>query len=323
MHRAPSCVAAISAALIAASGPANAAPPEVQAVQVGAETVRYLQGVPTLDLHKARGAVQISPLPLDHGSMAFSVAVWNEGDAAVTIDVTNFAATSAGKDVGVFTVKELIGKAKNRAMWGQIGLAMAGGLAAAAAASQRDTYRGTLHTPYGSYYSSYSAPSAFGQVQAMAITAGTGVGIAAIQSRLDETRAALGNDVVQLSTVDPMQSYGGKIVLHKIKDAKLPQRVDLTVTWNGETYPFAFRLAKEGTPAPAFVVEAAEVVQGEAAHATKAQAEAAVGAPAAALLAEPAPANTATPAPVPTPVPAPTSTPEAVPVASVSASPAP
>ncbi len=274
MHRALYRAAALAATLAAAPTPANAAPPEVQAVQVGAETVRYLQGVPTLDLHKAKGAVQISPLPLDHGSMAFAVAVWNEADAPVTIDVTNFAATSAGKDVGVFTVKELVGKAKNRAMWGQIGLAMAGGLAAAAAASQRDTYNGTLRTPHGNYYSSFSAPSAFGQVQAMAITAGTGVGIAAIQSRLDQTRAALGNDVVQLSTVDPMQSYGGKIVLHKIKDAKLPQRVDLTVTWNGETYPFAFQLAKEGTPAPVFVAEAAKSVQAEGAQAGKGEAPA-------------------------------------------------
>lgn len=257
MHRALFC-AALSACAVAPI-PASAAPPEVQAVQVGSETVRYAQGVPTLDLHKEKGAVQVSPLPLDHGSLAFSVAVWNESDAPANIDVTNFTATSAGKDVGVFTVKELVGKAKNRAMWGQIGLAMAGGLAAAAAASQRDTYSSAFHTPHGSYYSSYSAPSAIGQIQAMAITAGTGVGIAAIQSRLDQTRAALGNDVVQLSTVDPMQSYAGKIVLHKIAGAKLPQRVDLKVTWNGETYPFAFQLAKDGTPAPVFVAMKEEV----------------------------------------------------------------
>lgn len=241
------------------SATAFAKPPVVQAVQVGDESVRYLQGVPTLDLRKAKGAVQITPLAMDHGSLAFSVAVLNAGDTPANIDVTNFAATSAGQAVGVFTVLQLVSKAQNRAMWGQIGLALAGGISAAAAASQRDTYSSTLSTPRGFYRSTFSAPSSYGQVQAMAISAGTGIGIAAIQNRLDETRAELGNEVVQLSTVDPDRSYAGRIVLHKIKTKSLPHRVDLVVTWNGEEYPFAFQLAKEGTPSPQFVTRPVEV----------------------------------------------------------------
>lgn len=55
-----------------------------------------------------------------------------------------------------------------------------------------------------------------------------------------------------MSTIDPGQSYVGKIVVRKIKNAKLPQRVTITVNWNGEQYPFAFQLAKAGTLAPEF-----------------------------------------------------------------------
>lgn len=240
-------------AMVSISTGAHAKPLAVQPVQVGAETVRYQQGVPTVDLKQSAGAVQIRPLPLDHGSLAFAVAVFNGGSQPALIDTTNFDVQTEGQDVAVFTADDLIRKAQNRAMWSQIGLAALGATASVAAASQRNTYRSTLHTPYGSYRSYYSAPSAAGQIQALAITAGTGYGLAAIQNNLDRTREALGNEVVQTSTVDPGQTYAGKIVLQKIKKRKLPQRVTITVHWNGERYPFAFQLAKHGTPAPVFV----------------------------------------------------------------------
>lgn len=72
--------------------PALAKPAVVQALQVGEETVRYQQGIATLDLHKARGAVQITPLPMDHGSLAFTLAVLNSGDAPPNFDITNVTA---------------------------------------------------------------------------------------------------------------------------------------------------------------------------------------------------------------------------------------
>lgn len=239
-------------ACVSLAVPAHAAPPEVQPVQVGYETVRYQQGVPTLDLPQRWGSVQVRPLPMDHGSLAFAVAVYNGGRDPEVIDIGNFHAESAGQSLEVFSVDQLKGKAKRRAVWSKVGLALLGGVAAAAAASQRDTYRSTWHTPYGTYRGYYSAPSTAGQIQATAIGVGTGVGLARIQENLDRTRAALGNEVVQATTVDPGHSYAGKIVLGKIKEADLPQRVDLTVSWNGEVYPFAFQLAKAGTPAPVF-----------------------------------------------------------------------
>ena len=240
------------ATLVAVPSAALAAPPVVQPVQIGAETVRFTQGVPTVELQLQNGAVQIRPLPMERGSIAFSVAVFNGGTGSANIDIANFDVATGDRRLAVFSVDDLIRKAKNRAMWSQIGLALAGGIAAAGAASQRDTYTSTFYTPRATYHSVYSAPSAWGQVQAAAITAGTAYGVVAIQNQLDRTREALGNEVVQLSTVDPGQSYAGKIVVEKIRGARLPQRVTVTVDWNGERYPFAFQLAKAGTPQPVF-----------------------------------------------------------------------
>lgn len=226
--------------------------PVLHPVQVGAETLRYDRGVPTLDLQMRQGSVQIRPLPMDHGSLAFSVAVFNAGSAPANFGIENVSVRAGEKSLSVLSVDQLIGKAKNRARWKQIGVAMLGGLAAGAAASQRDTYYGSLHTPHGSYFSTYSAPSAIGQIQATAIAAGTGYSIAAIQGNLDRTREALGESVIQTSTLDPGQSYAGKIVIQKIAAGRQPERVSLLVNWNGEQYPFAFQLARAGTATPVF-----------------------------------------------------------------------
>jgi len=218
------------------------------------ETIRYFQGVPTLDLQREHGAVQITPLPMDHGGYAFTVAVLNKGPSSANIDVTNVDVESGGARYTVLSRSDLEHKAKSRAMWSSIALAAAGGLAAAAAASATDTYRATTYTPHGTYRTIIQTPSAAGQLAAAGAIAGTGAGIYAIQNQLDRTREALGATTVQMTTVDPQDSYAGRIVLPKIKATALPQRINIVVKWNGETYPFGFQLSKKGTPQPVFDV---------------------------------------------------------------------
>lgn len=241
----------------------------IQPVQMAEESIRYNHGVPTVDQASTGGSVQVRPAPVDHGSLAFNVAVFNDSRQSANLDVTNFTLTSEGVTVAALTVDALEKKAKSRAAWSQVGLALVGGIGAAAAASQRDTYRSSLYTRHGSYHSYYSAPSVAGQIQATAIAAGTGVGIAAIQSRLDQKLDELGNDVIQMTTVSPGESYAGLIVFEKVKLPALPARVTMTVNWNGIGYPFTFQIAKPGTPAPAFKpIEAAAVPSVDAEPAT-------------------------------------------------------
>jgi len=224
----------------------------VQPVQVGAETARFDQGHATVDLEEAHGAVQVRPMAFDHGSVVFGIAVYNDGQAPANIDLSNVAVRVNGQPVALYSADELAKRAKHRAMWTQIGLAALGGVAAAAAASQRDHYRSTFVTPHGVYHSSFSAPSAGGQVAAAAAIAGTGVGIARVQQQLDNTLDAIDGETVQLTTVDPGDSYAGQIVVAKTKLKGAPDRIDMLVSWNGEQYPFAFQVAKRGTPAPVF-----------------------------------------------------------------------
>ena len=218
-----------------------------QPFRVGDETARYDRGVPTVMLEKRDGAVSITPLPMDHGSVSFMVVVYNDSDRMAEFDATNVQATVGGQTLAAFTEDELERAAKSRATWSAIGIALLAGAAAAAASTAHTTdhYYGRMRTPHGTYawHTAYRDNS-IGVLGATAATAVGVAGVVSIQDRLSRTLAMLGDEVVQRTTVDPASSYGGRIVLQKIKgDAR-----DLTINidWNGETYAFGLHLPKKG-----------------------------------------------------------------------------
>lgn len=242
-------VAAATIALIAA--PSIAAPKiDVQGLILGNEGARYVKGVPTLDLQQQGGAVQIRFLGWDHSNAVFAVGFFNAGFEPVNIGLEDLHASANGKPVRIFTVDELTRQAKNRAMWRSIGLAFLGGLGAAAAASQRDTYHGSVSGPYGTYSYSGSYPSLAGQLQANQISRDTGYGIALIQHQLDLAIGAIGDRVIQRTTVDPGTAYGGLMVVEKLDYGKTPLEFRLDVDWNSERYPFGYLLLKKGQAVP-------------------------------------------------------------------------
>ena len=241
------CIGAVAMPSLAAAE--NALYP----VQIGDETVRYLQGTPTLDLESQSGAVQITPLPFDHGGFSFKVAIYNKSLRPANFDSDNIRVNAGSQTLTVFTKDQLVKKAKSRAMWSQIGIAMLAG-AAAAAASQAyttDTYRSYTNTPWGgiSHVAQWRNNSV-GILGAAAATAAGTAGIIGVQNRLDYTVRTLGSEIVQTTTIDPDASYAGRIVIEKIKNPVLPTDVRITVAWNGTDYPFAFRLTKVGENLP-------------------------------------------------------------------------
>lgn len=248
IYRVAACLAALAVPTSALAEPNWV----VQPIQTGEQTLRYFKGVPTVGLELNDGVVQVTPMAFDHGNFVFGVAVYNDSFGPANFGIENVAATFGPAPVRIYTKDELVKKAKNRAFWSQFGLALLGGVAAGAAASQRDYYSSTYITPRGTYRSWFSAPSIAGQYQAAAITGATAFGIATIQNQLDRTVALLGDDVLQITTVDPGESYGGQAVIAKISPKSMPARIDLTISWNGESYPFSFQVAKPGTAAPAF-----------------------------------------------------------------------
>ena len=224
----------------------------VQPVPVAEETARYDRGLPTITIWREKGALQVRPRKLDHGSVAFDVAVYNRAAEPANFDTSNVEATVDGTVIRPLTLVELEKKAKNRAMWSQIAVAALAGVAAGAMARQRDQYTSTVLTPHGVYRGYYSAPSVGGQLAAAGMVAGGGVAIASIDNQLKATLDNMQDNVIQITTINPGDSYAGMLVLQKAKSKKLPLRVDVKLTWNGETYPFAFRVVKEGTPMPQF-----------------------------------------------------------------------
>jgi hypothetical protein len=227
-------------------------------VQTGAETLRFQTGVPTLNLETPTGAIQITPLPFDHGKVAVGISVYNKGLQSANFGVENITAQIAGRPIAVLSSAELQKRAKSRAMWSQIGLAVLAGAAAAAVSQAHTTERsyGSFRTPRGTYrWASSYRDNSIGVLGATAAVAGGTAGIIGIQNRLDYTLENLSNEIIQTTTIDPDSSYGGRVVLEKDPKAKAPYDVRVVMSLNGTAYPFVFRVTKEGVNVPApFVV---------------------------------------------------------------------
>jgi hypothetical protein len=223
---------------------------EIQPLQAGPEIIRFYKGVPTVELELNDGIIRLTPLPFDHGSLAFAVTAYNDGTLPANFGTENISPVFQDKPVGVFSKADLERKAKNRAFWSGFGIALLGATASAAAASQRTTYSSSFVTPRGTYRSYYSIPSMYGQYQALALQDATLTGLWLVERQLDRTLAELGSETLQITTLEPGESYAGRVVLAKVSPKKFPAQISLTITWNGESYPFAFQLAKPGTPMP-------------------------------------------------------------------------
>ena len=237
--------------LVLATSAQAAKPFDVHGLIVGNEGARYVQGVPTLDLQQQRGAIQVRSRGFYNNRPMFAIAFYNDGTDPVNIGLEDIHVSLDGTPLTVFSLAELERQAKQKAWWTKFGVAMLGGLSAGLAASQRDTYTSTFSGPYGTYRFHADYPSVAGQLEAGRIAAGTGYSIAAIQYQLDATLERLNNHVVQRTTVDPGSTYGGLIVVDKLKVGKPPFELRLNVDWNGERYPFAYVIQRPGHAVPA------------------------------------------------------------------------
>lgn len=229
-------------------------------VQTGPETIRYRTGIPTLNIETPTGSVTITPLPLDHNHATFGVAVYNKGDNSVNFGIENVTASIAGKPIEVLSREELQKRAKSRAAWSMVGLAMLSGVAAAAASTAHTTDHsyGNVRTPHGTYFWSASyRDNSLGTVAAGATIAAGTAGIIGIQNRLEYTLGTLATDIVQTTTIDPDNSYGGVIVIEKPSGMGTPYDVTVTMHLNGADYPFTFRMTQQGKNRPPAFTDAA------------------------------------------------------------------
>jgi hypothetical protein len=250
------------AAIVSLAAPAAARDLILYPVQVGPETIRYRTGIPTLNIETESGAVTITPLPLDHNHATFGVAVYNKGQTSTNFGIENVTATVNGQPIPVLSREELQRRAKSRATWSAIGVAFLSGLAAAAASTAHTTSHsyGNVRTPHGTYFwSATYRDNTIGALGAGAAVGAGAAGIVSIQNRLEYTLGTLATDVVQTTTVDPDNSYGGEVVIEKPKGVKVPYDVTVTMHFNGVDYPFTFRMAEQGRDKPPAFTDAALV----------------------------------------------------------------
>ena len=224
----------LAAASIMVSSTVEAKTVNLTPVAAEDQDVRYEQGIATVE----NAVVRITPIrELDHGSLQFKIAVFNDGDRSFNFGVENVTVSHNETEVVVLSREELERKAKSRALWSQIGYAALAGLAAGA---QSNTYTATTYTPHGTYRTEVNQPG-LSTAQAATLAAGGGA-IALSQLGLQRTLAAIGEEIVQTTTVDPGTGYGGRIVIAKLKNARSGDRVTLTVDAGGSPSEFTFTI---------------------------------------------------------------------------------
>lgn len=238
-------------ALAVSPAPAFAKDYEFTPVADENTSVRYLQGTPTVSIADDNGGVMVTQNEEMYGRVRLNVAFTNASDMAVNFGVENISATIDGEPIEIMTADGLEKIAKRKAGWANFAVAMAGGLGAAAAhANSTRTYTTVSHGRYGSYYSQtrVNDPTA-AAIGTAASVGGAAYTMSRINANLENTLGAIQDNVIQTTTVDPLNNYGGMLVLDKFKvDKNAPGRLELVFRRNAgdaDGYRVSFDLKRD------------------------------------------------------------------------------
>ncbi|WP_343698972.1 hypothetical protein [Caulobacter sp.] len=247
VRTAPSVALITAVAVTSCAAPAFAAGPlTLYPERIGAETARFTQGVATVRLTTPAGTVEVRPLSADKGQAAFSLVVVNQGVSSANFGVENVSATLDGVPVAVPTRAQLADQAQRKAREAKIGAALFAGAVAGlvSGASNEGAYYQHVRGPHGGYTREVrwedNTPGVIGATTAVA---GGALAIQGVDDRLADRLDRLDGQILQTTTVDPGERFGGMIVVPIDRQSGYPVRIQLQVTFNGAVYPFAFLLA--------------------------------------------------------------------------------
>ena len=218
----------------------------IMPVDIGAAMVTYGDGRPTTDLELANGAVQVTPLEVaSNGRLTFAVAGYNKLAVPSDFGPEHFTASAGGRELELYTYDDLEQEAQTAAAWATFAVALAGAAAVYVANDQAwQTTDSTLYTPDGAYtVSTTTYDPALAAMGTAVATAATVDGVTMIGQQLDAARARLGDTILQTSSIDPLQAYGGYIVVARPK-VRPPYVVEVVAHWNDEDYRFRFQVAR-------------------------------------------------------------------------------
>lgn len=224
-------------------------------VAIGQETARYEKGVATVSLATPAGAVEVRAQPLRDGrTLSFSVAVYNKSTRAANFGTENISATFDGVPVRVLTAEELSSQATQKARSKQLLTGAIAGVVAGIASTASTTHTGYQYV-HTRHHGNYVRPITWqdNTIGTVGAVAAAGVGVAAIKgidNRLDYTLEQIGTQTLQTTTVDKDSSIGGLVTIALGKElGGHSGTVRLTIDWNGQRYPLAFRLSPPGSAA--------------------------------------------------------------------------
>jgi hypothetical protein len=234
--------------------PAFAAPPlALYPERIGAETARFYRGNAAVILETPSGSIEIRPMPVENGRIQFAIAVYNKSGRPANVGTENVSATLNGLPVPVPSYEQLADQAQQKARNAKIGAALFTGVLAgvASTASNHGTAYRHVGGPRGGYTQAiHWHDDTPGIVGATAAVAGGAMVIHGIDKKLDYTLDQLGGQVLKTTTVDPGSTFGGMVVVPTGKHIAYPAQIRLTISFNGVSYPFAFRLTPSGTDVP-------------------------------------------------------------------------
>lgn len=230
-------------------------------VQLTAENqeVRYDKGVASITSFGEFGAIEIAPASHTFDDrLSFVVVAFNGTGVPLTLGTENVSIRYADETARVFTFEELEQQAQRQAAWASFAVAL--GSAAQSYSNAQAAHSTTTTTYSGS--STGTAFNQFGTTHLRTNTTGTAFSqtynpqvaqqleaqnraqsqqqMAAIGNRLNTALAALGQNILRTTTVDPGQMFGGQVMGAKprIRDGELPIVVE--VEFAGEIHTFEF-----------------------------------------------------------------------------------
>lgn len=212
------------------------------------QTVRYSKGVPVIRSEGAKSVVQVSPLGIQqqNGRLTLAVVAYNTSEQSSEFGYENISLSDGvGQTVRLFDHSRLEREAKNAATWAAVGVALGG--AAQAYNANQNAYTTTTATATGPRGTTTYRAQTYNPATAQALTAlaaaETTVGMVAISNSLDRTLESLDGSILQTSTIDPGQSYGGHVVGDRMKLPGGTADFVLTVRYNEDVHTFRFTIA--------------------------------------------------------------------------------
>jgi len=212
------------AGLLAFALPASAADFQSKPIPAEADSLTYYKGTPIVERTTTFGKVRITSIGEETGKPAFVVEILNESETPLNFGTENISASVAGqkKPTVVYTANDIQRMVQNKANWAAFGAAMAG-------ASATNTSYGSACGYGGCVTASVTTPNYFAQANAARQVNDIRNNEA---GRIDE----LSQNYLQLTTVQPGESYGGRVAISKPKPKKWPAALTLTVL--GEIFVF-------------------------------------------------------------------------------------